>query len=94
MGSVRWPQCQSARERFRVSHLSLPHAQLQFTGAGGRRDGAGPGRVEQGFDLAVGQVALLEHMALITRNEQEVAALQGLHFPGASSEGLLLPVMG
>lgn len=50
---------------------SLPHAQLQFTGAGGWRDGAGPGRVEQGFDLAVGQVALLEHMALITGNEQE-----------------------
>lgn len=71
MGSIGWPLCQSARKCLRVSHLGLPRAQPQCVGAGRRRDGAGPGRAEQDLDLAVGQVALLEHVALITGNEQE-----------------------
>lgn len=50
--------------------LRLCHPQLQCLRLGEGRDGAGPGRLEQRSDLAVGHVALLEHMALITGKEQ------------------------
>lgn len=66
MESVWGSQSSSVSEFHSLRLSSSPlHAPL----LGGGRDGAGPGRAQQGFDRAMGNGALLKHMALIISNE-------------------------